>query len=184
VQGTSVTWIVRGETPKRPGVKGGYEEIRRDKSLVRLITWLTANQVYTGTMHMYGANLEFPVSMPEVQALHDALLSFFPPESVFNPDIQEFLRQERVVRALIILNFTVAREEKTLREAAVVWATNWGELYCLPASDQVRLLKQSPGQFLRTNIPHPAGPEADIRAHIPARSMCPRIHVNLLMGDA
>ena len=175
LQGTAMLWIARGENSVRQGKRAALEELRRDASPVRLCIWLVANGVYHPGMHVSGGNLQAPVSVPDVVELLDALAGHFPSKRVFDTDIGENLKREEVVRACIVPNFQAMREEQRFRDVTLIYATNWGELFCKPVFKDAALSEKSPREYIRACAGLPVREDLDLLIYCPRKALCPKI---------
>lgn len=175
--GTPMDWIVSGEMARKQGKKTVNEEIRRSKAPVSLMAWLAANQIYVPGRMVNGSNLQAPVSVPDVTELMDVLVEFFPPRQIFDTPIEDSLKAEEACRALIVLNFLAAREERTLRDVHLIYCTNWGELFCVSKPEGVERLVKSPRRFVQENVTGIIGHKLEIEVHAPRRSLAPRITI-------
>ncbi len=175
--GTPVTWIVSGEAPKRQGKRFDKEEIRRGKQLEPLLAWLVANGVYAPGMALQGSNLTYPLSLGDLAEALTAIHDSFPLAETFGTDIEEYLRPEQVLRALCLINFTVPREERRIRHASLIYATNWGELFCLPETRELHLLQQRPYEYLRANTGLELHKELELNTRTPPKSLCPPVRL-------
>jgi adenylate cyclase, class 1 len=175
--GTPVTWIVSGEAPKRQGRRFDKEEIRRGKQLEPVLAWLVANSVYTPGMSLLGSSLTYPLSLGDLTEALSAIHAAFPVPGTFDTDIEEYLRPEQVLRALCLINFTVPREERRIRRASLLYATNWGELFCLAETRELHLLQQRPHEFLRANTGLELHKELDLHTRTPPKSLCPPVRL-------
>ncbi len=176
-QGRPPVWIAKGEPPKRKGSKSVKEEIRRDNCLERLLAWLVSNGVYANETSLQSASMEFSISLPDISDLLKSLTDFFPLQSTFEPDINENIRPEEVVKAFLIVNFTVAREEKRYLSAVIVYATNWGELFCVKETKNIHLLNTSVTSFVMDNVRPKVSSLMDIELFIPQRALCPPLYL-------
>ncbi len=177
LQGRPSVWISKGEPPKRKGLKSVKEEIRRDLCLERLLVWLVANGVYANDVSLQSASIEFPLSLPDIGELLKALSAFFPLEDTFEPDISENIRAEEVVKTFLIVNFTVAREEKRYTSAVIVYATNWGELFCVKDTKNIQLLNTSINAFIMENVRPKVSSLMDVEIFLPSRAQCPPLYL-------
>ncbi|MGE4299274.1 MAG: class I adenylate cyclase [Desulfovibrionaceae bacterium] len=175
LQGAAMTWIARGENAVRQGKRAAVEELRRDTSPVRLCIWLVANGVYRPGMHVAGGNLQAPVSVPDMVELLDALAGHFPSKRVFDTDIGENLKREEVVRACLVPNFTVMREDQRLRELTLIYATNWGELFCKPGIKDAALLAKPPRACIQAVSRLDVREDMELLVHYPRKSLCPKL---------
>ena len=172
--GTPRTWLGTGE-PAGKHKKAQPEVLHRDKHPVALMAWLVANHLYAPDMPLRGSSLQAPVSTPDLRALLDALMDCFPPKKTFDPEIEETLRDEEMVRAFICVNFTADREAKDLKDVTLVYATNWGELFCVTAPKNVQLLQKNVLAFLQANTKAQVAPDLILRTHYPRKSLAPKI---------
>lgn len=171
--GTPRTWLGTGEPAGRK--KSQPEELHREKHPVALLTWLAANHLYTPDMPIRGANLQAPVSTPDLRALLDALVDCFPPKKTFDPEIEETLRDEEMVKAFICVNFTADREVREFKDVTLIYATNWGELFCVTTPKALNTLEKDPLAFLQANTEAHIAPDVHIQSHYPKKSLAPRI---------
>lgn len=175
--GTATTWICLGEAPKSKGKRSKKEEIRRAKELVPMLVWLVANKAFSSGKPLQGANLEYPVSLGDISDLLEFLCDFLPLEKVFDSDINEYLRQEEIAYALCVVNFMTPREEREIREVTLVYATNWGELYCQKVTANLKQLRNHPQSFLRTSLGKGLHHDLQFSVYLPPKSMCPKIRM-------
>jgi adenylate cyclase class 1 len=175
--GAKSVWIVRGmRNEAGQEGKGVFEEVGRDHHPVSLAAWLTANEIYDPKLHVQGGNLQKPISLPDLTDLLEALDAFFPHADTFNTDIEENLNDERAVKVFTVVNMMTIREEKAIRDAQVIYSTNWGELFCLTNPGGLHLLEGDPMDFVRANVPHASGYGVQAEFHIPRKARCPRVH--------
>ncbi len=167
----------RGEC-KRPGGRKAPEHIRHERSLERLAAWLTANAIYRPGVYLKGGATQAPLSFPDIQALLTALVETFPLGETFNPRLAEGLVPERIVKALVLINFHVPREEKDIAEAGFYYSNNWGELFFVEKPQALALLVGAPHDFLRYNTGLEVDPLARIETLTPAKAACPRLNLS------
>jgi adenylate cyclase class 1 len=110
-----------------------------------------------------------------VQALLQDLTDFFPRREILDPDMDEYLKDERVTRAYMILNLPVPPDKNKILQASVIYSTNWGELFCQGFDNPPQLLSVSPLTFLRENLARAVPPRPEVKIFIPKKSACPRI---------
>lgn len=171
------TWVVRGEAPKRKGKRSRKEEVHRSRLLEPLLVWLVANNVYAPAMPLQAGGLEYPLTLGDIDAMLRALDAFFSPAEIFDTDINEYLRKERVARVFLSINYTQPREERRVRAVTIVYSTNWGELFCRPANKDFQVLYQDPLRFVRANLDLDVGVETRITAFLPPKSLCPPVRI-------
>ncbi len=173
--GTPATWVVTGEPPKRDGRRADKEVVRRSRSLEDMLVWLVVNGVYAPHMPVLGSNIRYPFALDDLTELLRTLYSFFPVGEIFDSPVEEYLRPEAVTRALALLNWGVAREERRIKTAVVVYATNWGELFCAPAPREHAVLRDHPREFLRANVDKQLHRDVRLMLHLPPKSLCPPV---------
>jgi len=178
-RGSTFAWAVNGQTHKRKGKKAELELIQRDDSIERMCAWLIANKMYAPGAHILASSIEFPVSVEDIHDLLDKMYDALPYDQTFNTNVQEALQAEQVVHGFLVMNFTVPREEKAIREVAIVFSTNWGELFCLPTTTDVGLLAQGPREFLKRNIDIPLRQDASFRMYSPPKSALRRLNLEI-----
>lgn len=169
-------WIVRGEPHKRLGRKLAKEEIRRAKSLEELLVWMTANEVFHPQIPLKASQMDKFTSLPDISAALTALRETFPAQATFDTDINHNLQPEQAVKALLLINLCVPREDRQFRRVALVYSTNWGELFCVTQPKALERLRQTGYDFVRANVGR-VGPDMEVRVFTPARALCPQVLV-------
>lgn len=176
--GRATVWLARGQEAgaAKVAVKG-MSVLHRDASPAMLLAWLVANGIFSPETHVHGERSLAPLSVDDAKKVLTALHEFFPLEETFEVDMEEMLRPERVTKAFLALNLTSQPESQRIESVAVVYATNWGELFCrtLPHPD-ARLSRQA-SAFLREVLPHPLPQPPEMHLFIPRKSQCPRIRL-------
>lgn len=173
--GVPPVWIARGEVVGAAAKKIEPEELRREKSPVRLCAWLIANHLFVPGMQVRGANLKAPVSTPDLRALLEAIHDALPPKVILDPDIEEAMRDEEIAHALIVVNFMTEREVKDFKDVVVLCANNWGELFCLPGSHKLADLEGDPLAFIHANTGVRSAADLMLSVHYPKRSQARKI---------
>ncbi len=170
-------FTARGECRRRDGRKVP-EHIRSEPSLERLAGWLAANDFHRPGVYLKAGAIKAPLSFPDVQALLAALADTFPLGETFNPPLAEGLVPERLVKALILINFHVPREEKDIVEAGFYYSNNWGELFYVDKAQALDLLVTAPHDFLRYNTGLDVDALARIETLSPVKASCPRLKLS------
>lgn len=170
-------FTARGEC-RRPDGRKVPEHIRSEPSLERLAGWLTANDFHRPGVYLKAGAIKAPLSFPDVQALLAALGETFPLGETFNPPLAEGLVPERLVKALILINFHVPREEKEIVEAGFYYSNNWGELFYVDKAQALDLLVSAPHDFLRYNTGLDVDALARIETLSPVKASCPRLKLS------
>ncbi|MBU1003659.1 MAG: class I adenylate cyclase [Proteobacteria bacterium] len=172
--GTPRLWAAKGEPVAGKGKKVPFEDLHRTKNPVELLAWLVANQLYEGGMQFQGTNLQAPISTPDLRVLFDELAEFFAPKQVFEAEIEETLRDEEVVRALVVINFATDRDVKDIRDVVLLYGTNWGEVFCVTSPKQLDLISRNLNSFIQANSASQIAPDLECRVHLPHKSQAPR----------
>jgi adenylate cyclase class 1 len=176
--GKRTVWAVKGKE-KATG-KAAVESlapIRRDTDVARLLAWTVVNGIYEPGLAVQAEKSLAPIAVMDVQALLQDLTAFFPKREILDPDMEEYLQDERVTRAYVILNLPVPPDKNKIIQASVIYATNWGELFCQGFDNPPQLLSVSPLTFLRENLSRAVPPRPEVKIFVPKRSACPRIKV-------
>ncbi len=174
IPGTPLTWVARGEHPKRDTGKSEYEEVRRGKNPLQLLAWMWANQVYSPALPLMGKDLHAPISLPDLRALAEAMAAALPLHDVFEPEIEQSLQDEELTRAFLCINFLSDRDIKEYKDVVLVYATNWGELFCITAPKGIKYLEKDVREFLAANTSARIAADVALAAFQPARSQAPR----------
>jgi adenylate cyclase class 1 len=142
---------------------------------MRLLGWLIANSVFSPSQYLsIDPNLS-PVSSTDIETLLAQLHAFFPAKKTFFTDLDENLKPERVTAVFAAVNLLCARNHESVREAALLYATNWGELFCLPRTASPETIAAKPQAFFRDNLPPPLAESARVEVFWPPKSKCPKI---------
>jgi len=176
--GKRTVWAVKGkEKATGKAAVESLEPIRRDTDVARLLAWTVVNGIYDPGLAVQAEKSLAPIAVMDVQALLQDLTAFFPRREILDPDMEEYLQDERVTRAYVILNLPVPPDKNKIIQASVIYATNWGELFCQGFDNPPQLLSVSPLTFLRENLSRAVPPRPEVKIFIPKRSACPRIKV-------
>lgn len=175
--GKKTLWIVSGLPADLPSRREYYAEIRRDTDPVRLMLWLVANGIYSPTQSVSTDRTFSPMSVGDVAGLLRSLHDFFPDKTTFDTPLDEMLKPERVVRAFFVCNLLTDRSNRDLREATLLYSTNWGELFCLRTEPQVERARTAPRRYLNGLVPQAASDEFPLDYFIPEKSRCPKLIV-------
>ncbi|MDQ7835170.1 MAG: class I adenylate cyclase [Humidesulfovibrio sp.] len=174
--GKRTVWAVKGkEKATGKAAVESLEPIRRDTDVARLLAWIVVNGIYVPGLAVQAEKTLAPIAVMDMQALLQDLTTFFPRHEILNPDMEEYLRDEQVTRAYVILNLPVPPDKNKILQASVIYATNWGELFCQGFDNPPQLLSLSPLTFLRENLARTVPSRPEVKIFIPKKSACPRI---------
>jgi len=169
-------WAVKGKG--RASGKAAVESlapVRRDYDVVRLLTWLLFNGLYDPRQAVLAEQSLAPIAIADLQTLLADLAAFFPRRATLEPDLDEYLRPERVVRCYLIVNLPVPPDKCKIATVSALYATNWGEVFCQTFDNPPPLLLKSPLGFLRETLAKPMPQNAELRIFTPKRATCPRL---------
>lgn len=174
--GKQTVWTVRGGS--RVEAKQAAEHLQllhRTQSPVCLLGWLLANRIYHPKSLLQADRSIAPIALADLQKLMAALHDFFPFAETFEPDINEGLCSEQVERAFFIVNMAVPREVSHIERASVIYATNWGEMFCRTFLRPGQLFERDPARFLAEKIGQPLAEAVKLDRFTPKGSQCRRI---------
>jgi adenylate cyclase class 1 len=177
--GKRTIWGVKGKD--KDSGKAAVESlapIRRDTDVVRLLAWLLFNGLYDPRQAVQAERSLAPIALLDLQGLLADLAGYFPLRATLEPDLDEYLRPERVVRAYVIANLPVPTEKNKLLTASVLYATNWGEVFCQSFDNPSLALQKSPLAFLRESLARPITQAIELRAFSPKKSAAPRLKLS------
>ncbi|MEZ7197921.1 class I adenylate cyclase [Pseudodesulfovibrio karagichevae] len=176
--GKTPAWTVRGG--ERVEAKQSAEHLQmlhRNQDPVHLLAWLLANRIYAPKSLLQADRTIAPMALSDLQKLMAALHDFFPFAETFEPDINEGLRAEKVERAFFILNLAAPPETGRVEQAAVIYATNWGEMFCRTFLRPGQMFEHSPARFLAEKIGQPLSESVQLGLFTPKGSQCRRINL-------
>ncbi|MGE4192952.1 MAG: class I adenylate cyclase [Pseudodesulfovibrio sp.] len=174
--GKPPTWTVRGG--ERTGAKQAAENfqlLHRNQDPVHLLAWLLANRIYNPKSLLQADRSIAPIALADLQKFMGALNEFFPFEQTFERDINEGLQPERVTSAFFVLNLTAPSDTVRIEQAAVVYATNWGEMFCRTFTRPGQLFERNPSLFLSEKLEQPVPEPPRMAQFVPKGSQCKRI---------
>ncbi len=177
-------WVAKGQLKAigehkgdhKPDHKMEAEVIRREPGPLKLMAWLIVNGIYTPDVYLQIDPALSPVSAEDAAALMKALYDFFPWKQTFDPDMEQNLAPEQVVKAFFALNLRAPRQETAVTEAGLVLATNWGEMFCIPEAKNPARAERAPFPFLKENTKAKMAEGILCTAFVPKHANCPPIH--------
>ncbi|HMM38058.1 MAG TPA: class I adenylate cyclase [Desulfovibrio sp.] len=176
--GRRTVWLARGQEAGSGKISSkDMQVLRKDTDPALLLAWLVVNGLYSPSTHVHGERSIAPMSVDDLKKSLQALYEFFPRESTFEVDMEETLRPERVTRAFFILNLAVPQDAQKIVTASVVYATNWGEVFCLTVRNPDQKILKQASSFLRDVLPQPLPQPPEMGLYIPRKSQCPRIRL-------
>ena len=176
--GKRTIWGVKGKD--KDSGKAAVESlapIRRDTDVARLLAWLLFNGLHDPRQVLQAERSIAPIALLDLQALLADLSAFFPRPATLEPDLDEYLKPERVVRAYVIANLPVPTDKNKLLTASVLYATNWGEVFAQTFDNPPLTLQKALTAFLRENLARPITPHTELRVYQPKKSAAPRLKI-------
>ncbi|MDD4951623.1 MAG: class I adenylate cyclase [Desulfovibrionaceae bacterium] len=172
--GKETHWLAKA---KDKAVKGArhMEVVRRDSDPARLLAWLVVNGLFSPEVLVQGERSLAPLAVADVQALLSGLLEFFPPAQDEFDDLDQGLEPERVTRAFLALNLTAPRSTAAIVQVSVLYATNWGEMFCRTVDNPGPKLEKRPSAFLQEVLAQPQPEPPQIKIFTPKGAKCRRI---------
>jgi adenylate cyclase class 1 len=176
--GKRTIWAVKGkEKNAGKATVESLDPIRRDTEPARLLAWLSINGIALPGQTVHAEKSLAPIAILDMQSLLVELAAFFPPQETLIPDMDEYLKPERVTRVYLVLNLPVAPDKNKIMHAAVLYATNWGELCCQSFDNPDALLAKAPLQFLQANLAKPITGPIETKVFTPKKSACPKLKI-------
>jgi adenylate cyclase class 1 len=166
-------WEIQGAQEVSTSQRLHLANLRDGDSLPELLAWLTANEIFAPGMHVRGDYSISPVTTRDLSSALLSLRNFFPASKTFNTDIAETLNPERIVRAFFMLNLVKPRESPKIMDVAVIYSTNWGELFCITIQGAGEGLRKDPVEFLRKHTRQDVSEPPVMECFVPTRSKCP-----------
>ena len=178
VSGKPPVWIVRGGSSVEAKQSAeALQLLHRNPDPVRLMAWLLANHIYHPKGLIQADRSFAPIAVIDLQRLMSALHNFFPFETTFEPNMNEGLQPERVTRAYFVLNLTTPPDARRVEQAVVIYATNWGEMFCRTFLRPGQLFETNPSRFLAQKLDQPVPQPPEMTMFVPKGSQCRRINL-------
>jgi adenylate cyclase, class 1 len=165
-------WFVRGKQIDAVTNRSYLSELNSSGDLVGQLLWLVANKLYHPDIQIRTDFTVSPVTRDDLAQLLAALRTALPPDSLFDTDISEGLRPERVLRSLLVLNMTLPRATEHVVEASICYATNWGELFCRSFPVGRYKIPLLPKRFISHNLKKELDPSCAIGIFTPPGAAC------------
>ena len=174
--GKKTVWRVEGKTGLGGKAATRYSEpFLSESDPVRLMAWLTVNELYSSQTLVDGDRSIAPLSTPDIDNLLKQLNEFLKPSELSNITPHRFLRAERVTHVFLAPNLAVQPEVDRLKSMALVWRTNWGEVFCASPKPQDSMLKIPASEWLKKTLPQAMPQPPRIKAYYAKGSLCPRL---------
>ncbi|MDR3640990.1 MAG: class I adenylate cyclase [Humidesulfovibrio sp.] len=176
--GKRTIWAVKGKDKASGKVAvESLAPIRRDTDVARLLAWLLFNGLYApAPKQVVLAEKTFaPIALLDLQNLLADMAAFFPRRATLEPDLDEYLEHERVVRCYLIVNLPVSPDQSKILTISAIYATNWGEVFCQSFDNPPPLLLKSPAGFLQMVLSKNTPSGFELRIFTPKRAACPRL---------
>ncbi|MBU0484375.1 MAG: class I adenylate cyclase [Proteobacteria bacterium] len=104
--------------------------IKREETLIALITWLMANGILTKKTRLHLTKNFLPISLADIQHLVEVILSTFPPVNFSHISADQLLQREKTIRALAVINLNKhqVKGAKNL-ESTIISTNSYGEYF-------------------------------------------------------
>lgn len=169
-------WAISGKAGSQGRTTSPKNEIlTRSTNPVQMLAWLVINGLYSSEALLHADRSIAPLSTPDVRNVLEQMSEFLTPPPFFHVEPDEFLREEHAARIYLLPNFTATPETDKLTQLTAVYATNWGELFCMPLPNVEKARKQGLQTYLRSTLPHEQPPQLEIKVYYPKGSQCPRL---------
>lgn len=176
--GKKPIWVVRGGSKSESKKSAdSLQLLHRSGDPVLMLAWLLANRIYHPKSLLQADRTVAPISVADLQKLMPAMYDFFPFDETFERDINEGLESERVTRVFFIFNLTVPPDTQKIEQAAAIYATNWGEMYCRTFLKPGPILAKHPSRFLEQELDHAISGTPEMILFLPKGSQCKRINL-------
>ncbi|OIO02937.1 MAG: hypothetical protein AUJ49_05380, partial [Desulfovibrionaceae bacterium CG1_02_65_16] len=150
--------------------------IRRDVDVARLLAWLHFNGLY-GPGAVLAEKTLAPIALADLQLLLADMAAFFPRRDTLEPDLDEYLRPERVTRCYLIVNLPTPPDKNKILTLSALYATNWGEVFVQTIDNPPQMLVKCPLAYLREVLDKSLPDDCAMRVFTPKRAACPRLKV-------
>lgn len=176
--GKRAVWTVRGgNSEKAKQTAERLQPLYRSHDPAHMLAWLLANRLYHPRGLLQADRSIAPIAVHDLQKVMAALYDFFPFDETFERDINEGLHPERVTRLFMILNLAAAPETRKVEQATVIYATNWGEMFCRTFLRPGQLFENTPSLFLAQKLEQPMEELPEMTLFTPKGSQCKRINL-------
>ena len=104
--------------------------IKREDDLIRLISWLLVNGILHAKTSLHLTKNFLPIDLVDIQQLAEALLNAFPIIKFSHIATKNLIKQEAIVRALIVVNFNKepVKGSKTFK-STIISENSYGEYF-------------------------------------------------------
>lgn len=167
-------WSASGLPPDMAARRENFIALRKEQDPVRLALFLTANRLYSPGAALEADPSLSPISANDLQRLLKSLYEYFPAKEIFDVDPAETLQPERATRAMLVLNLLEEREQREVREAGIIFCTNWGELFYQTPRLDLKLLLEKPLHFVAKSLEVQVRKDTRLALFLPRQARCPR----------
>ncbi|MBG0791815.1 MAG: class I adenylate cyclase [Desulfovibrionaceae bacterium] len=176
--GKRTVWTVRGgAVDEAKQTAESIQFLHRCYDPVHLLAWLLANRLYSPRGLIQADRSIAPIAVHDLQKVMSALHEFFPFDETFERDINEGLQPERITRVFFLLNLIAPPETRKVEMATVIYATNWGEMFCRSFARPGQMFEEHPSRFLSQKLDQPMDGTAEMALFTPKGSQCKRINL-------
>lgn len=130
VEGKDVFFAFQGNHDHKTIKENKDFIIKRERHLIRLLTWLMINGILTAKTDLHLTKNYLPVDLVDIQTLVDKMLETFPTVTFSHISAKQLLEREKMEQALAIINFEKApvRGAKTLH-STIITINSYGEYF-------------------------------------------------------
>ncbi len=153
-------------------------DLKSSPDLLPLLAWATVNHLYHPDIPLKVDRTAHPMQEEDMRELMQALTEFVTDKKTFETDISENLNPEVVARAFFAFNLATPREEGKLKEASVLYSTNWGELFFQTLPVTGNLLTADPLQVLVKSLSKKVMESPEMDGYTPTKGRCPNYFAN------
>ncbi len=114
----------------------GDETLKTMERIEEIAIWLVHNGLYLPSTSFQLMPNSTPISLQDILDLLQKLNQFFSSKDTGTISPQALLKNSKVNKLLIAVNFGLSRQLKKINEYTVFYMTSWGELYCKVFSDK------------------------------------------------
>ncbi len=173
--GKKTIWVVHGRTLNKSNKSTtSLEPLNKSHSPATLLAWLVMNRLFAPKTLVDGDSSIAPLSAVDIKNALAKLHAFFPYDDIFELPPNDYLGPEQVTKAMLLVNLSQPPEVNQVACVDVIYATSWGEVFCLNVQSPNAKIKKNVQAWLADILPRTTK-ATQIKAIYPKRSQCPRL---------